>query len=418
GLVKSLRNLAIAQAVKGDRDAARANLDKARVLLEGIGDRASLAELYNDRGVVAEEQGDFGDALARYREALAIRQQLDLPVGIAESANNVAYASYQLGQFDNAFAFWQQSLALYQSLDDRNKEIAITQNLALLDVARGHFAAARERMQSSLQTAESSQLVEESAVAHTNLAELALLEGAFGDAIDHADRAEEAFRRRSDQRGEIEANLIRARIALALGDVAACDRALEAIPSDADISGEQRAGLLLASARRAYLGGDAAAGAAKLAEAATTAADAHAGVLAFRIGIERARRALQAGQTAQASAELAALHKETTLLGQVPLRLDLAELEIASSLRSGRNGEAAGRYRETLPLLREAGRYAYSTTLHALGARALPPGAEATAAASAAASARDQVIADAPTDAKASLQQQLDLRLLEGGDAR
>ena len=79
GLVQSLSNLAIAQAVKGDRDAANANLEKVKQLLEGMGDRASLADLYNNRGVVAEEQGDFKEALALYREALAIRQQLDEP---------------------------------------------------------------------------------------------------------------------------------------------------------------------------------------------------------------------------------------------------------------------------------------------------------------------------------------------------
>ena len=285
GLVKSLRNLAIAEAVKGDRAAASANLDKAKALLEGMGDRASLADLDNDRGVVAEEQGDFNEALALYREALAIRRELDAPVGLAESLNNVGFASYQLGQFDNAEVYWQQALALYQKLDDRNRQIGITQDLGLLDLARGHFAAARERMESSLATAESSQLVEESAVAYTNLAELALAEGNYGDAEKQAARAEDAFKRRSDRRGQIEANLIKARIALATGALAAADKAIAAIPDDPGLAKEQRAAYLLAVARRAYLAGDAKTGVAKLDEAAKLAADAHLGVVEFRIGI-------------------------------------------------------------------------------------------------------------------------------------
>jgi len=419
GRVKSLRNLAIAEAVKGDRAAANANLDKVKVLLEGMGDRASIADLYNDRGVVAEEQGDFNEALALYREALAIRRQLDAPVGLAESLNNVGFASYQLGQFDNAEVYWQQALALYQKLDDRNRQIGITQNLGLLDLARGHFAAARERMESSLATAESSQLVEESAVAYTNLAELALAEGNYGDAAEHAARAEDAFKRRSDRRGQIEANLIEARIALATGALAAADKALAAIPDDPGLAKEQRAAYLLAVARRAYAGGDAKTGAAKLDEAAKLAADAHLGVAEFRIGIERARQALAAGNAKEADAVIASLRAQTTMLGQVPLRLELAELEIASALRAGRRNDAALRYRETLPLLRDAGRYAYATTLHALGARALPPGAESGAAAEAAKSARAAVLADAPADAKATLEHELDLRLQQDvGDAR
>ena len=117
---------------------------------------------------------------------------------------------------------------------------------------------------------------------------------------------------------------------------------------------------------------------------------------------------------------MSALHGETTLLGQVPLRLELLELETASALRAGKKSEAANDYRETLPLLKDTGRYAYATTLHELGARALPPGgADASAADAAAASARTQLLANAPPQAKSSLEKQLDLRLKQDlGDAQ
>ncbi|HEV7491053.1 MAG TPA: protein kinase [Rhodanobacteraceae bacterium] len=419
GMVKSLSNLAIAQAVKGDRESAKANLDKVKQLLEGMGDRASLADLYNNRGVVAEEQGDFKEALALYREALAIRQQLDEPSSLAESLNNVGFASYQIGRFDDAFAFWQQALALYHQLDDSNREIGIAQDLGLLDIARGHFAAARERMETSLATADANQLVEEAAVAHTNLSELALLEGSFADASTHIARAEEAFKRRSDRRGQIEANLIKARIALTTGDAAAVDAALAAIPADGEISNEQRAAFLLAGARRAYLGGDRTVGGSKLDAAAKVAAESHLGVLDFRIRIERARQALATNEMTQANTLLNALHGETTLLGQVPLRLELLELQAAAALRAGRKNDAANEYRETLPFLKDTGRYVYATILHGIGARALPDGgADASAAKAAAVSTRTQVLADAPPQMKASLEKQIDERLQgELGDA-
>ncbi len=419
GMVKSLSNLAIAEAVKGDRAAANANLDKVKALLEGMGDRASLADLYNNRGVVAEEQGDFSEALALYREALAIRRELDAPAGLAESLNNVGFASYQLGQFDNAEVYWQQALALYQKLDDKNRQIGITQDLGLLDLARGHFASARARMESSLATAEGSQLVEEAAVAHTNLAELALVEGSYADASRHVARAQDAFKRRSDRRGQIEANLIEARIALATGALGACDAALAAIGDDAGIAKEQRAAYLLAAARRAYVGGDAKTGAAKLDEAARVAKEAHLGVADFRIGVERARQALAAGDMKQADALIATLAAESTLLGQVPLRFELIELRIAAALRAGHRSDAALRYREALPLLRDAGTYAYATTLHTLGARAFGSGAEASAAEDAAKTAHAALLAGAPADAKATLEQQIVLRLQQDiGDAQ
>src|SRR5262249_4187085 len=121
------------------------------------------------------------------------------------------------------------------------------------------------------------------------------------------------------------------------------------------IAKEQRAAYLLAVARRAYLGGDAKSGAANLDAAAKVAGDAHLGVADFRIGVERARQSLAAGDPKQADAIIATLRAETTMLGQVPLRLELEELEIASALRAGRRNDAALRYREALPLLRDAG---------------------------------------------------------------
>ena len=108
--------------------------------------RASLADLANDRGVIAEERGDDAAALVAYREALALRQQLDLPDQVAESLNNVGFSSFRLGQFDNALVYWQQAESLYRKLDDNNGLLRVEQSIGLLDIARGHFAAARERL--------------------------------------------------------------------------------------------------------------------------------------------------------------------------------------------------------------------------------------------------------------------------------
>jgi len=421
GEAKSLRNLAILQAVKGDAESADRNLDKVKGLLESLGDRASLADLHNDRGVVAEERGDFRAALAAYREALAIRQQLNVPALIAESYNNVGFAAFQLGQLDNAFVYWQQAAALYQQLDDVGRALRIEQSMGLLDIARGQFRAARERLEASLRNAESHQLPEEASVGYLNLAELALAEGRYKDSLDGAQRASEMLTRLSHLRGQAEANLLQARVALALGDTAKADAALAAIPGE-EINNEQRVAFLLASARREYIANNGAAGTAKLDEAEKAAADAHVGVLAFRVKLERARQLLAAGDVAKALRAMAELRADTTMLGQVPLRLELIELEIAASVRNGKKGEAMNRYREALPLLRDMGRYANATTIHELGARAFPAnGADATAAATEADAARKQLLADSPVAERSSLEQQLAHRLQQdigGGDAR
>ncbi len=419
GLAKALRNLAIVQAVMGQRDTAEKTLDRAKGLLEAIGDQASVADLHNDRGVVAEERGDFAAALAAYKEALAIRRRLDDPVLIAESLDNVGFASYQLGSFDDALVYWQQALDLYRKIDDRRGTLHVEQSIGLLDIAQGHFASAEERLQATLRKAEDAQLPEEVAAGQITLADLYLVQGRLADALAAADRAQQFFSRRSDERGEVETNLSKARIALALGDAAAADAALAAIHADR-VNSEQRGGYLLVAARRALLADDVAAARAKLDEAAKAADASHSGTLDFRIKLEQTRTALASGDRTTAAALLAALGTRTTQLGQVPFRLEWLELEMAAALRAGNHDDAARRYREGIALLKDTGRYANATLLHALGVRALPSGgAEAAAARAAAEATRAQLLADAPPAQKSTLEAALDRRLKQDlGDAR
>ena len=411
GLAKSLRNLAIVQAEQGERESAERTLDRVKGLLEDLGDRASLSDLHNDRGVIAEERGDFAAALAAYREALAIRQQLDLPDGIAESLNNVAFASFQLGQFDNALVYWQQAAALYRKLDDSNGVLHIQQGIGLLDIARGHFAAAREGLQASLRNAEDRQLTEEAAAGHLNLATLSLAEGRYADALDHAERARQLAARRSDLRIATEGSLLKARAASALGDDAGVDAALASIEL-AKINDEQRAMFLLATAQRAQAGGDYTTAAAKLEEAEKAATAAHSGKVGMEIGLQRVRLALVDGSRARIPKLLAAVRADATHLGEVPVRLEWLELEMVAALDGGDRGDAIRRYREALPLLKDAGRWADALFLHRLAARAYPgASAEADAARSAADAARAQMLADAPDETRARFEQRMELRL-------
>jgi eukaryotic-like serine/threonine-protein kinase len=413
GLAKTLRNLAIVQAERGDRDAADRSLDRVQALLEKSSDRGSLSDLFNDRGVVAEEHGNFADALKFYRQALALRQQLNLVDKIAESLNNIGFSSYQIGDYDNARAYWQQALAQYQKLDDHNGALHIEQSISLLDIASGHFEQARKRLQDTLQTAEDHQLPEEVAVSHVYLGELDLTEGRLADAANDARSAAQIYARRADSRGEAEVALLQARIALELGDRAGADIALTSLTPE-KLDSEQLAELLLTQARSADSGGDTAAAGAKLDAAATAAGEAHSGLLAVRIQLERTRQALAHSQDAQAAKLLVALRGDTTRLGEVPLRLDLLELQTAGDLRSGHAAQAIAHYHDALGLLRACGRFRDAVFIHELGALALGANAsEAAVAHTSADAARAQLLNDAPADVRTGLQEQLQKRLRE-----
>lgn len=416
GLAKSLGNLAIVQAVHGDGKSADATLDRVRQLLEKHNDRIGLANLYNDRGVVAEEQGAYKDALGFYRKALALRQELNEPALVAESLNNVGFSAYNLGDFDNALVFWQQALAQYQKVDDRSGELHIAESMGLLAIARGHFVEAREKLGAALQSAEDHQLPEEAAVAHTYLGQLALYEGRFTDSLTAARRGAEIFARRADQRGQAEVALLQANVAIAFGDTVGARKSVGEIGSF-QLSSDQRVALLLVNARISELTGDPAEARKQLDAAATAAGDPNSGI-GIRVRLQSLRLALTHKDLAAAKPLLAVLSAETTRLGEVPLRLEWLELEIAAALQSGQRADAASRYRDALTILKTVARWADAVALHRLGARALGDTTmEAKTARAAADMLQAQILADAPAAARDSLQRQLEERWRdEAGD--
>jgi hypothetical protein len=410
GQATSLRNLAIVQAVRGDRAAAEASLERARGVLEALGDRASIADLHNDRGVVAEERGDFRAALAAFREALALRQQLGQPTLLAQSLNNVAFCYFQLGEVDNAAVYWQQALASYRQIDDREGALQVIQSMGLLELSRGHYADAGQRLDASLREAQDLQLPEEIDVAQVYRGELALAQGRSADAAAAAAAATTGFERRSDRRGLAEARLLGARTAVFVGDATAAAQALQAIDV-AELSPEQHAQFLLTRARLAALGDDAEAAARDLAEAERVADEAHSTALLLEVRIERAQ-ALLAVSPRKADAAIAELAAAAQRRGQAPVRLAVITLELQRGLTANA-AAAVQRYREAQALLRQLGRWQGEMRIHELGAALLRRSGktvEADAAAKAAERARAELLDAAPPERRERFLQVLQRR--------
>ncbi|WP_386066552.1 protein kinase [Tahibacter sp. UC22_41] len=417
GQATSLRNLAIVQAIRGERAAAEATLERARGVLEALGDRASIADLHNDRGVVAEERGDFRAALTAFREALALRQQLDQPTLLAQSLNNVAFCYFQLGEIDNAAVYWQQALASYRQIDDREGALQVIQSMGLLELSRGHYADAGRRLDGSLREAQDLQLPEEIDVAEVYRGELALAEGRGADALAAARAAAAGFERRGDRRGLAEARLLLARTSVFLGDAAGAQQGLQGL-TDAELSPEQQALLLLTRARLEALDDAGAASAARdLAEAERIAGDARNAALLLDIRVERAQRALR---TAPASADrlIGELVAEAARRGQAPLQLAVITVELDRARRGGNAAAALPRYREAQALLRQLGRWQGEARLQALGAALLRRAGqadEAAAAAAAAERARAQALDAAPAELRDAFARRLQASIDAGG---
>ena len=316
-----------------------------------------------------------------------------------------------MGDFDNASVYWKQAAEQYEKVGDHNGILHIQQSIGLLDIARGQFTMARKDLTDSLNYAESHQLPEEAAVAQVSLTELDLLEGRYAEAAAAAEQSAKIFARRADERGTAETALLKARIALALGDHDGAKTLLDAIDANA-LNAEQKAEFAIAQAQRFAEIGARTEQASKLDDAGKAAALAHSGALGLRVDFERIRLSLATGDKMTAADRMKHIRDQTMRLSDVPLRLEWLELEASLGLQNGDYKQAAARYRETLPLLKNVDHYANASTLHALGALALAYDEQQRSAANSAADAESaRLLAAAPERFRDSLKSELVRRL-------
>lgn len=85
-------------------DSAMAIYESLLPVLREKGDSARflLATVLNNLGYLSRTQGDFYDAESRYREALSIERELNLPVRLLTLLNNLASTEEKQGQLDDA----------------------------------------------------------------------------------------------------------------------------------------------------------------------------------------------------------------------------------------------------------------------------------------------------------------------------
>jgi tetratricopeptide (TPR) repeat protein len=390
GVASSLRNLAQISIVQGRFDEAKSQLDEARALFTAIGDGEGITAVDNELGLLAEERGDFVAAESAFRRVLRAREDAGDDYGVAESLDNLGFAQFALGDYDSAGAFWKQSLEAFGKLEDGEGQLRARQNLGALETARGNWPRARELLDASLADAEKAQMLEESAVSRFNLAQLALAEGRLGDALAMLERAGALFAERKDQRGSIDALLLKANVLFAAGARA---RAQQVLESGAGLlegaTDEQRAG---AELLRAKLTADAAGRQAALANASRAAQASGLQVLRLRVAIARN------------AATAAGLDEDTRRLGNLPVRLEWLEASMRNELAAGRHAQAVASYRLAQESLRGHEQALLAPALHALGARALAASGDAAGAAKAkdlAASAHQRISESLPAALRA-----------------
>ncbi len=147
GLGWGFRNEAVAEYILGNySDALTANLEALRVF-ERIGAPDGIASAHINIGLVHWQIGNFAEALAYFRKALA---QNPPPAQRATTHGNIGLIYAERAEYDSALVHTRKALDLYRSIGERLGESTMLNNTGWIHELRQDYTSALERYQQSL----------------------------------------------------------------------------------------------------------------------------------------------------------------------------------------------------------------------------------------------------------------------------
>jgi tetratricopeptide (TPR) repeat protein len=106
------------------------------------GERASIAVVYHQLGMIAEDRGDYDPAEQRYRDSMAIKEEIGDRVGAARSYGQLGSLALGRGDYDTAEELYRAALAIFQETGDRAEAAKAFSRLGSLRIERGQPADA------------------------------------------------------------------------------------------------------------------------------------------------------------------------------------------------------------------------------------------------------------------------------------
>lgn len=230
-LRKAANMLGVALFELGDLDAAERALHDAFTLGRIDDDDLLLARAINNLGLIANVRGRHADALALYRMAIPSYQRLGQPRGLAETYHNLAITFRDLADLERAEDYERRAMEFGRQASDERLVAMAQVGLAELQLRKGdaEFAEAAARRGAQAFASIGDAQFEADAVRLAGVAATALAK--YDIAAEALDRAVSLASERGFALVEGESRHARAKLALALGDLASArsdaDAALE-----------------------------------------------------------------------------------------------------------------------------------------------------------------------------------------------
>jgi DNA-binding NtrC family response regulator/tetratricopeptide (TPR) repeat protein len=192
-LAGSYNNLALAYQAKGEYDKALAYYAKSFDIKRQVNNETGLAAGYLNQALLYLEIHNFEEAERKCRESLEISTNLGLAQLTAETHSTLGDIEEMRGHHDEAEAYYLKAVEFASSLETINEEMGARRRLAKLYLTRDRLAEAREQIEAAQRLGAQIGSKYESAQIEGILGDLCVAEGEHMAAVEHYEKAANAY---------------------------------------------------------------------------------------------------------------------------------------------------------------------------------------------------------------------------------
>lgn len=145
-----LHQMGIVAHSRGDFSEAEARCREALAIKEELGDQVGMANSHQHLGVIAQERGNLDEAERYYRKSLRLYEELNLRYNISNTLHHLGIVAQLRGNLSEAETYYLKSLALKEEVVDRSGMAGSYHHLGMIAMERGNLDEAEEYSRNSL----------------------------------------------------------------------------------------------------------------------------------------------------------------------------------------------------------------------------------------------------------------------------
>jgi CHAT domain-containing protein len=184
-------SLGVVHWSRGDMNAVRESYDKALVARRGIEDAILEGRILNGLGSTNLRTGDYEAAVRYYREAVDLRRRSGDIGGLCTSLTYLGNAYYQMNRLIEARECFEEALPELERSGRPDQMIQILNSMANLNTEMGRWRAANEAYLRAIDIAAGANSPVDEATCRINLADNYQRAGKYSEALEQLDIAAE-----------------------------------------------------------------------------------------------------------------------------------------------------------------------------------------------------------------------------------